>query len=537
MAVTITRTANPSGVSASSNVASYSSVAIGTAAPNRIVVVNVTSELSAASINSCTIGGTSMNAGTQGNQGIVYSRQFYLLYPTGTTATIAVTYGANPTNNQNHISVYTVTDGAYSSNGADQSTDMDSTDPLTTGSTTIGTGGGMIAVAGCATDTVAKTWSNLTEDLDADVGSHRHTTATSTSAGTATRTCTGGTDGEDGALSWIIFTDNTEPTVSLGTPADSGTVSDTTPDLTFTGTDTNSDAIRYNPQIDTATFPTILPVALEDNFNDNSINTLLWTSGSYSGTVAESGSRLTLTPTNNTVGDGCELTSVNTYNFTGSSVFVKIVQVTSGSVNTSLRVMATAGTSEVLMYTESGTLYLAKIVSSSQTNLASVAYNSSTMLWWRIRESGGTTYWDTSADGKSWTNRHSVANPITMTAAKVSLSVYEWEAVNPAGSAIFDNLNIYPSLIDAVSGTDAGFSGSPDNTDPFTSGQAVTYTPQSPLSNTTTYYWRVRGIDPSGSNAYGAWSSTRSFYVDTGGAPATAVKDLIGGFGIIPFAR
>jgi hypothetical protein len=72
-------------------------------------------------------------------------------------------------------------------------------------------------------------------------------------------------------------------------------------------------------------------------------------------------------------------------------------------------------------------------------------------------------------------------------------------------------------LINAVSGTDAGFSGSPDNTDPFASGQQVTYTVQSALTDTTTYYWRVRGIDPSGSNAYGAWSSTRSFTVSTGG--------------------
>lgn len=33
------------------------------------------------------------------------------------------------------------------------------------------------------------------------------------------------------------------------------------------------------------------------------------------------------------------------------------------------------------------------------------------------------------------------------------------------------------------------------------------------LTNSTTYYWRVRGKDPSGSDIYGAWSSTRSFTV------------------------
>jgi hypothetical protein len=82
---------------------------------------------------------------------------------------------------------------------------MDATDPLTTGSTTIPANGGMIAVAACATDTVAKAWANLTEDIDEDAGDFRFTTAFSTTSGTATRTCTGTTNGEDGSLAWVIF--------------------------------------------------------------------------------------------------------------------------------------------------------------------------------------------------------------------------------------------------------------------------------------------------------------------------------------------
>ncbi|NTW61553.1 polysaccharide deacetylase family protein [Candidatus Saccharibacteria bacterium] len=68
------------------------------------------------------------------------------------------------------------------------------------------------------------------------------------------------------------------------------------------------------------------------------------------------------------------------------------------------------------------------------------------------------------------------------------------------------------AIADAVSGTDSGFSGSPDNSDPFTSGQSVLFTMQSALS-LGTYYWRVRGIDPGGSAAYGNWSSAYSFSV------------------------
>jgi hypothetical protein len=220
MAVTIARTANPNGQAGSANVATYTNAAIGTATADRIVVVLVTSELTAASINSCTLGGNAMSAATQGNQGIAYARAFYLKYTTGTTATIAVTYGANPTANQNHISVYEIQGALYSTNGADQSTDMDVTDPLTTGAINILTNGGFIAGACGATDTVAKTWANATVDLDVDAGSHRHTTASRVTALAATAvTCTGTTNGEDGALSWISFT--SRPTIAL-----TGTITD-----------------------------------------------------------------------------------------------------------------------------------------------------------------------------------------------------------------------------------------------------------------------------------------------------------------------
>ncbi len=57
--------------------------------------------------------------------------------------------------------------------------------------------------------------------------------------------------------------------------------------------------------------------------------------------------------------------------------------------------------------------------------------------------------------------------------------------------------------------------------DPFQSGTSTTYAVQSALSNSTVYYWRVRAIDPSGSNNYGAWATTRSFTTTAGGGGTT----------------
>lgn len=82
-------------------------------------------------------------------------------------------------------------------------------------------------------------------------------------------------------------------------------------------------------------------------------------------------------------------------------------------------------------------------------------------------------------------------------------------------------------LIDALSATGghdaAQFADvtNPGDTDPFPSGDAMSYTVPGgeTLTNGTTYYWRVRGIDPSGSNTWGSWSNIYSFTVSAGTGP------------------
>ena len=259
MAVSISQTANPAGVSASSTVATYTGVSIGDAAPNRIVAVVVGTELASSTPSACTInsggGAVSMTAGTTGNGGVLFARIFYLLVPTGATAEIKVTFSSvSPSSTQNHIAVYRVigANTTLSAQGGDGSLDMDSSDRLTTGSITIPTDGGFIAVAAGATDTNAKAWANATEDIDADAGAFRFTTATRVTALTTTAvTCTGTSNGEDGGLSYVIFATSTPPTVALNSPADASSDSDTTPTLDFTGTDADGNDVRYQVQINT----------------------------------------------------------------------------------------------------------------------------------------------------------------------------------------------------------------------------------------------------------------------------------------------
>jgi len=211
--VVIERTADPAGVAHSSDVVTYSSQSIGSATSDRIIVVTVLSEKSTAAPVSATInsggGPVSMNSTATGNFGITYSKIFYLAVSTGTTATIAVTFtgGSSVGSSQNKIVVYKVTgaDATPATSGTDGSTDMDATDPLTTGSISIPTDGGFIGAVCSATQTTTHTWTNATEDLDASGGNFRYSTATRTTPGTVTITCEAVAGNEDGALSFIVF--------------------------------------------------------------------------------------------------------------------------------------------------------------------------------------------------------------------------------------------------------------------------------------------------------------------------------------------
>lgn len=548
MAVTITQTANPAGVSASSNVATYTDAAIGTAAPNRIVVVLVGSELASTPIASCTIGGNAMNAGTQGNQGAVYARAFYLLYPTGTTATVAVTFTTNsPSSTQNHIAVYTVTDAAYSSTGADKSTDMDATDPLTTGSTVIAAGGGMIAVAACATDTVAKAWANLGEDIDDDAGALRFTTAFSTTAGTATRTCTGTTNGEDGAMSWLIFADNTAPTTALNTPADAATGVSVTPTLNFTGTDADSDTVEYQAQVGLSSFVDVSCANLTsgndvDGGSSATTASITLTSNKLS-LISITSRHGTADPNHPTVTGWTEVSSLAYDTSAGASQkrVTVLRRLASGDSTGTLTIdFAGQGQTDIAWVVDEFTG-----MDTGGTNGANAIVQTAT----NIETSGTATTLTATLSSFSAVNNATYGaiaignKTLTVTPGSGFTKISDGEAglngVHMTGEFRNDNdttvdfvtsvagelgviaieiKSATPSLINALSASDAGFTAG----HPFASGVAKDFTVQAgdTLSNSTVYYWRVRAIDPGGSNSYGAYATTRSFTTTSGGGVA-----------------
>jgi hypothetical protein len=214
-AVAIAQTANPASAGTGTTV-TYSGVSIGAADWGRVVVVCVGTELTAGAISSATIdygnGALAMNASTNAVQGAVGARAFWLEAPTGTTATIAVTFAASQTASTQHIAVYSVTGPvavALSSGGVG---DTDS-DPISSGALTIPTNGGCVAVCAMAAAAV-RTWTGITEDIDETAGTFQFTTGTSVTGGTPTITVSG-SNNEDGALAWVIFSESVLPIVTM----------------------------------------------------------------------------------------------------------------------------------------------------------------------------------------------------------------------------------------------------------------------------------------------------------------------------------
>ena len=83
-------------------------------------------------------------------------------------------------------------------------------------------------------------------------------------------------------------------------------------------------------------------------------------------------------------------------------------------------------------------------------NLAGVASDASILFdpvqfaWWRIRESGGTVYWETAPDGKTWTIQRMAADPFALTELDIELGAGTYQSTAVPGTAQYSSFNIAP---------------------------------------------------------------------------------------------
>lgn len=193
-----------------------------------------------------------------------------------------------------------------------------------------------------------------------------------------------------------------------------------------------------------------LVTTLKDSFNADSINSSKWSPVvPGSGRYAQANNRLALTSyTVANIYDG--IYSVETYDLTGSSASVRVVDAGSQSIaslQTILRLYVDSN-SGFIFWIGGGNIYAQKLVAGTYTSFYSQTYNSSVHKWLRIREAGGTTYWEYSTDGIKWQSFTSLANPFAVTSMHVSLGIGVYSTESTTTTAYFDNFNI-PGTIGA----------------------------------------------------------------------------------------
>jgi hypothetical protein len=151
---------------------------------------------------------------------------------------------------------------------------------------------------------------------------------------------------------------------------------------------------------------------LGDDFDDNTVNATLWPNN-YGGS-SEVGGRMRV-PVNPGVTAGYQ--TARQWLLTGSKLTARLVTLPaaggSSSGSASMWVNSTtSGTRLGWSYNPvSGLLSCQSQVGFSDGSAVTMAYSAIDHLWLRVRESGGTTYWESSGDGFGWTVRRSLATP------------------------------------------------------------------------------------------------------------------------------
>ncbi len=140
-----------------------------------------------------------------------------------------------------------------------------------------------------------------------------------------------------------------------------------------------------------------------------------------------------------------QLYSNRKYDFQGSSATIELVSAgnqTYQSRNTWFSIRVDAA-NYIAIHVQKGNLRAARVIGDVYSDMSSeIPYNPQTMRFLRMREAGGTTHFEYSADGGSYTSLHSVANPMPVREVFVLLEATTTATEAGTSQSSFDRLNV-----------------------------------------------------------------------------------------------
>jgi hypothetical protein len=137
------------------------------------------------------------------------------------------------------------------------------------------------------------------------------------------------------------------------------------------------------------------------------------------------------------------------YDATGSSVYARVAASANGAGNTRtiMRIRVDANNS-MSIRVESGVLKQTSIVAGVTNSTVLPAYDPHAHRWWRLRESAGQFYADTSPDGLTWTNQSSMAYSYDVTGVTL-----RFESVSSA-TEVAGNVSVIAGVNTRAGGAD-----------------------------------------------------------------------------------
>lgn len=186
---------------------------------------------------------------------------------------------------------------------------------------------------------------------------------------------------------------------------------------------------------------------LVDNFRAATLDTALWNAVNSAGNVGfQAGGRYTFIVQAGATGDAT-LTSDITYDLTGSHVHVELIEagVQEAGLETYPIILTQAAANQnnaLVVVVSAGTVGLYEIVAGVPNGLAFPSYDAVAMRWWRIRESGGTVYFESAPKVRGpWTVRASVVPTIAITSLYMKIRTFDFAVLTTAKQTAVSNVN------------------------------------------------------------------------------------------------
>lgn len=193
-----------------------------------------------------------------------------------------------------------------------------------------------------------------------------------------------------------------------------------------------------------------LTETLLDTFDDNAVDTTKWPSNyntGAGGVPTETGGRARVV-----CGTGFSAYASDTaYTLQDSHAWVRLFPPAAGGAASEawgqlLIASSTSGTDVIFeVNAVTGLLTMAVRVGFFDAGAVSISYDATNHAWLRIRESGGSLLWDTSADGLTWTNRRTAVSPAWVADADLEMQLIAHRDSGTPDVAEFDSFNATPS--------------------------------------------------------------------------------------------